>query len=132
VDRYGRKAAIIPSLLIQAAGMFLLPLTVSFNTLTTVAALIGFGNGISSGTMITLGADLAPPKQRTPFLGLWRLSNSLGFALGPNIVGSVAAVLTLPLASSTIGIIALLAAGLFHQFVPETLQRQETASPSHP
>ncbi|MEJ2746326.1 MAG: MFS transporter [Anaerolineae bacterium] len=132
VDRYGRKAAIIPSLLIQAAGMFLLPLTVSFNTLTTVAALIGFGNGISSGTMITLGADLAPPRQRTPFLGLWRLSNSLGFALGPNIVGSVAAVLTLPLASSTIGIIALLAAGLFHQFVPETLQRQETASPSHP
>jgi hypothetical protein len=45
--------------------------------------------------------------------------------LGPNIVGSVAGLLTLSLASSTIGIIALLAAGLFYQFVPETLQKQE-------
>jgi MFS family permease len=125
VDRYGRKAAIIPSLLIQAAGLFLLPLTASFTTLAAAAGLIGFGNGISSGTMITLGADLAPAQRRMPFLGIWRLSNSLGFALGPNIVGSVAALLTLPLASSTIGVIALLAAGLFYQFVPETLQRQE-------
>jgi MFS family permease len=125
VDRYGRKAAIIPSLLIQAAGLFLLPLTASFTTLAAAAGLIGFGNGISSGTMITLGADLAPPDRRTPFLGIWRLSNSLGFALGPNIVGSVAGLLTLSLASSTIGIIALLAAGLFYQFVPETLQKQE-------
>jgi MFS family permease len=124
VDRYGRKAAIIPSLLIQAAGLFLLPLTASFTTLTAAAGLIGFGNGISSGTMITLGADLAPAGRRTPFLGIWRLSNSMGFALGPNIVGSVAALLTLPLASSTIGVIALLAAGLFYQFVPETLKRE--------
>jgi MFS family permease len=125
VDRYGRKAAIIPSLLIQAAGLFLLPLTASFTTLAAAAGLIGFGNGISSGTMITLGADLAPAQRRMPFLGIWRLSNSLGFALGPNIVGSVAGLLTLPLASSTIGVIALLAAGLFYQFVPETLRRQE-------
>lgn len=131
VDRYGRKAAIIPSLLIQAAGLLLLPLTASFTTLAAAASLIGFGNGISSGTMITLGADLAPVRQRTPFLGIWRLSNSLGFALGPNIVGSVAAVLTLPLASSAVGLIALLAAGLFYQFVPETLQKQETAVPVH-
>lgn len=127
VDRYGRKAAIIPSLLIQAAGLFLLPLTASFTALAAVAGLIGFGNGISSGTMITLGADLAPPDRRTPFLGIWRMFNSLGFALGPNIVGGVAGLLTLSLASSTIGIIALLAAGLFYQFVPETLQKQEAA-----
>lgn len=130
VDRYGRKAAIIPSLLIQAAGLLLLPLTASFTALAAAAGLIGFGNGISSGTMITLGADLAPPARRTPFLGIWRLSNSLGFALGPNIVGSVAALLTLPLASSTIGVIAILAAGLFYQFVPETLERQESPAPA--
>ena len=128
VDRYGRKAAIIPSLLIQAIGLLLLPLTASFAALATVAGLIGFGNGISSGTMITLGADLAPVDRRTSFLGIWRLSNSLGFALGPNIVGSVAGLLTLPLASSNIGLIALLAAGLFYQFVPETLQRQKAAT----
>ena len=126
VDRYGRKTAIIPSLLIQGTGLLLLPLTAGFAALAAVAGLMGFGNGISSGTMITLGADLAPVERRTSFLGLWRLSNSLGFVLGPNVVGSVAALLTLPLASSAAGVIALLAAGLFHRFVPETLERQET------
>jgi MFS family permease len=81
--------------------------------------------------MITLGADLAPTERRTPFLGIWRLSNSLGFALGPNIVGSVAALLTLPLASTTAGLIALAAAGLFFRFVPETLKRQEVMPAPH-
>ncbi len=130
LDRYGRKAAIIPSLLIQGFGLILLPLSASFTTLAAVAGLMGFGNGISSGTMLTLGADLAPPERRTSFLGIWRLSNSLGFALGPNVVGGVAAILTLPLASVTAGLIALSAAGLFYRFVPETLKRQEVLATS--
>ena len=124
VDKYGRKMAIIPSLILQAAGLLILPLAGSFASLVGVALLMGFGNGISAGTMLTLGADLAPVARRTSFLGLWRISNSLGFALGPNVVGTVAALLSLPLASMTAGIIGLLAAGLFYRFVPETLERQ--------
>ncbi len=124
LDRYGRKAAIIPSLILQAAGLLLLPLTASFAALVAVAGLMGFGNGISSGTMITLGADLAPPDRRMPFLGLWRVTNSMGFALGPNVIGSVAALLGLPAASAVAGLIGLSAAVLFYRFVPETLQKQ--------
>ncbi len=122
-DKYGRKMAIIPSLILQAAGLLILPLAGGFASLAGVALLMGFGNGISAGTMLTLGADLAPPERRTSFLVLWRISNSLGFALGPNVVGTVAALLSLPLASMTSGIIGLLAAGLFYRFVPETLER---------
>lgn len=122
VDKYGRKAAIIPSLILQALGLFLLPLASGFASLVGVAGLMGLGNGISAGTMLTLGADLAPEKDRTPFLGLWRVSNSLGFALGPNVVGAVAAMMTLPLASIAAGFIGIFAAGLFYQFIPETLK----------
>lgn len=123
VDRFGRKMAIVPSLLLQGIGLIIVPLSTGFASLVGAVSLIGFGNGISAGTMLTLGADLAPPEQRTPFLGLWRISNSLGFALGPNIVGTVAMLLTLPLASITAGVIGLLAALLFYRFVPETLER---------
>lgn len=127
VDKYGRKAAIIPSLILQAAGLLILPLTNGFTSLVGVAGLMGLGNGLSAGTMLTLGADLAPKKHRMPFLGWWRVSNSLGFALGPNVVGGVAAVLTLPLASVTAGAIGLAAATLFYFFVPETLEHQISA-----
>ncbi len=130
VDKYGRKAAIIPSLLLQGLGLILLPLTGGFASLVAVTGLLGLGNGISSGTMLTLGADLAPEEGRTPFLGLWRVSNSLGFALGPNVVGAAAAVMTLPLASVAAGFIGMLAAGLFYQFIPETLKNGAQTSAS--
>jgi MFS family permease len=56
MDRWGRKFAIVPSFLIQAIGMSLVPLTWSFTTLLLAAGLIGFGNGLGSGNMLTLGA----------------------------------------------------------------------------
>ena len=38
----------------------LLPWATTFATLTAVAALAGGGNGVSSGLVMTLGADTAP------------------------------------------------------------------------
>ena len=123
MDKYGRKAAIVPSLVLRAIGFFLLPFTVGFWSIVAVAGLIGFSNGLSSGTMITLGADLAPEERPIPFLGLWRVSSSFGFTLGPNAVGVIAQFFTLAPASIAVGLISLLAATLFWQFVPETLKR---------
>ncbi len=127
LDKFGRKMAIIPSLILQAIGLLILPLATSFAALIGVVSLMGIGNGISAGTMLTLGADLAPKEQPAPFLALWRISSSLGFALGPNVVGAVAALLTLPIASMTAGGIGLLAALIFYRFVPETLKLQPAA-----
>ena len=59
MDRFGRKYAYVPSFLLQAVGMALIPLTGSFAALLAATSLIGFGNGLGSGTMLTLGADLA-------------------------------------------------------------------------
>ena len=49
--------------------------------------MIGFGNGLGSGSMMTLGADLAPRGATGEFLGLWRLIGDSGSAGGPLIVG---------------------------------------------
>ena len=61
-----------------------------FATLLAVAMLIGFGNGLGSGLMMTLGADLAPPGATGEFLGIWRLIGDAGAVLGPLTVGLVA------------------------------------------
>ncbi|MEM7346532.1 MAG: MFS transporter [Chloroflexota bacterium] len=125
MDKFGRKAAIVPSLVLRAIGFFLIPFTTGFWSIVAVAGLLGFSNGLSSGTMITLGADLAPKEQRIPFLGLWRVSSATGFALGPNAVGVVAEAFTLGPASLVIGVISLTAASVFWWFVPETLEKAQ-------
>ncbi len=125
MDRFGRKAAIVPSITIQAVGFLLVPFTVGFWSLVGAAGLIGFANGLSSGTMMTLGADLAPQHQRIPFLSIWRLQSAIGFTLGPNAVGLVAQGFTLLPASLTIAAIGFTSAAIFIRFVPETLQKQE-------
>nr|MDJ0757223.1 MFS transporter [Ardenticatenaceae bacterium] len=124
MDRFGRKAAIIPGLFVQLLGFLIMPFTFSFWSLAAVSAFLGFGNGITSGTMLTLGADLAPEQRRVSFLGIWRLSSSLGFTLGPNAVGLVAQWFTLSPASWVISAFAGTGIFLFWRFVPETLEQK--------
>lgn len=89
MDHFGRKVAAVPSFAIMALGMLLVPLADSYLTLMGAAVLIGVGNGLGSGTMMTLGADLAPPGATGEFLGLWRLIGDSGRAGGPLVVGSL-------------------------------------------
>jgi MFS family permease len=103
MDRFGRKFAIVPSFFVQGIGLALIPLTGGFNGLAVVAGLIGFGNGLGSGTMLTLGADLAPAESRGEFLGMWRLIGDLGFMSGPLLAGVVASALALPAAALVMG-----------------------------
>lgn len=90
MDRFGRKVAAVPSFATMALGVGLIPAATGFEGLLAVAALIGLGNGLGSGTMMTLGADLAPPGATGEFLGLWRLIGDAGALGGPLAVGFVA------------------------------------------
>ncbi len=125
MDRFGRKFAFVPSFLLQALGMALIPLTGSFATLLAVTSLIGFGNGLGSGTMLTLGADLAPPKGEGmgAFLGLWRLIGDTGHTSAPIIVGTIADALSLVPSIYVIAVIGLGAGSILGLFVPETLKK---------
>lgn len=127
MDRFGRKFAYVPSFTIQAIGMALIPFTGSFLTLLLASSLIGFGNGLGSGTMMTLGADLAPDGERSEFLGLWRLIGDSGGSGGPIVVGWVADFLGLSLATFVIAGIGLAAALSLGTLVPETLHKTSTA-----
>ena len=123
MDRWGRKYAIVPSFLVQGIGLALIPLTGGFIGLAVVGGIIGFGNGLGSGTMLTLGADLAPADARGEFLGMWRLIGDLGFMLGPSIAGVVAGVLALPAAALVMGGSGVVASMIFLFLVPETVKK---------
>ena len=90
MDRFGRKVAAVPSFTVMAIGMLVVAWSYDFRSLLLGAAIIGFGNGLGSGTMMTLGADLAPPGAVGEFLGFWRLIGDTGQSGGPLVVGAVA------------------------------------------
>jgi MFS family permease len=90
MDRFGRKVAAVPCFAIMAIGMLVVAWSFDFRSLLLGAAIIGFGNGLGSGTMMTLGADLAPPGAVGEFLGFWRLIGDTGQSGGPIVVGAVA------------------------------------------
>ena len=52
--------------------------------------LMGIGNGMSSGVLLTLGADLAPRSDSGPFLSALGMTQDVGIVAGPIVVGWLA------------------------------------------
>jgi len=124
MDRFGRKFAIVPCFAIQALGMALVPFAGGFLGLLLATLLIGFGNGLGAGTMMTLGSDLSPAGSRGEFLGLWRLIGDSGHTGAPLVVGVVAEALALSSAVWFIAGAGIAAASIFTFLVPETRPRK--------
>lgn len=124
MDRRGRKRAIVPCFVVMGLGLALVPLAGGFWSLLAASLVVGVGNGLGSGTMMTLGADLAPREAVGEFLGIWRMIGDVGMVGGPVLMGAVAQSLTLGSASVAVAGLSLVAAWWFAVRVPETLRRQ--------
>ena len=118
MDRYGRVAAAVPSMLVLGLGMVVLPLATSLVAVTAAATVLGVGNGLGAGLIMTLGADASPADGRAQFLGGWRLCADLGRAAGPLALSALSAVLSLGASAVVLGVGALVGAGWLRIWVP--------------
>ncbi|GMA30277.1 MFS transporter [Litorihabitans aurantiacus] len=118
MDARGRLWIAIPSMLTMGLALALVPFTTTATTLGLVALLLGLGNGMGSGVVMTLGADVAPPASRAPFLGAWRLLQDLGSAGGPLVLSAGAALGSLAGGVGAVAVLSLGAAGALWRFVP--------------
>lgn len=118
-DRWGRKLMAISCLSVLAVGHLLIPTAHSFTALAVVAGLLGLGNGLGSGIVMTIGADLSPVVGRAEFLGVWRFVADLGTAGGPFVVAAAAALFSIGPAPLLIGGLGLVAAGFTQARMPE-------------
>jgi MFS family permease len=124
MDRRGRQWVAIPSTLIMGVALVLIPLTGGFTSLLLVALLIGFGNGISSGLVMTLGADFSPDRGRGQFLGLWRFMADAGTTGGPVLLSAVTAGASLGAGVTATGVLGFAAAGVFAVVLPRLRHRR--------
>ncbi len=118
MDRKGRLWVVLPCTLVMGLALLLMPLSVDATGLLLAAALLGFGNGIGSGMVMTLGADHSPRQGRAHFLGVWRLMSDIGSSCGPALLSLLAAVLSLGAGIAVTGLLAFAAAAQLGYWIP--------------
>lgn len=128
MDRFGRLWAALPAMVLMGAGFIALAFTHDLPEaamwFAMLAAVIGVGNGLSSGILLTLGADVSPKGDPAAFLGSWRTLTDGGGAAAPVIFSALAAVASLSIATGAMGVIGLLGALGFLRWIPRFVKRQ--------
>ena len=125
MDRFGRKWAGVPCLVMVSVGLIVIPFTRDFVALLLAGLLIGFGNGLGAGINMTLGSDFSPRGRRAEFLGAWRLIADVGSVSGPLLIAAITSAVSLAAAGFLAAAIGVTGAGILGWFVPETLLQPE-------
>jgi MFS family permease len=124
MDEKGRRWVAVPSMITMGIPLLLMPFTHGAVTLLIAASVVGFGNGIGSGLVMTLGADHSPRHGRPHFLGVWRLMSDIGSSCGPALLSFMAASLSLGAGIFVTGLIAFAAAAQLAYWIPRAHTRR--------
>lgn len=124
MDLYGRAAVAVPSMIILGGAHLLLPFADVTWAFTAVALLMGVGNGMGAGMIMTIGADIAPPGQRAEFFGVWRVLSDSGAGAGPFALAGLTGAASLSVAALSLGGVGLVAAGALAYWIPRRVSRR--------
>jgi MFS family permease len=119
MDLRGRRWVAVPSMLLMSGGFAWMIMSSSTLNFALSCMMIGVGNGMGAGLIMTIGADVSPPHARTQFLGGWRFLSDAGSSAAPILVSAIAAAASLALGISLIAAVGLFTAGLFWRWLPK-------------
>ena len=128
MDVYGRRRVAVPCVIIMGISFVLIPLTHDALTLAFTAMIMGFGNGIGSGIVMTLAADISPAIGRPTFLGIWRELADAGSGVGPVILSAVTAAAGLACGIIVSGMVGFAAAAALWAWIPKPSRRDDLPS----
>jgi MFS family permease len=128
MDRFGRMWSAIPSMLGLGIGFLVLAFSHELDArlfwYIAVSVFLAVANGIGSGIIMTLGADLAPKESPAAFLGAWRFAGDAGQAAAPLAVSLLTALVSIAFASGVMGALGLLGAALLARYIPRYVPRK--------
>jgi len=122
MDRWGRRWSAVPSMAIMAISPLVLcfthDLTANVAWFIACAMILSVGNGLASGLILTLGADLAPRGNPAPFLGAYRFTVDAGSSAAPLAITAITAVASISVAAGVLGLVGLVGAGMMWRYIP--------------
>jgi MFS family permease len=122
MDRWGRLWSAVPSMVGLSISYLALSLTHDLDArvgwFIAVAMFMSLANGIGSGILMTLGADLADRADPAPFLGAWRFTGDAGSAAAPLLISGLTALVSISVASGVMGLLGLAGAAILLRYVP--------------
>lgn len=122
MDKYGRKTCGVPAFFVISLGLLMIPAVSSVEGLVAASVLLAFGNGLSSGLLMTIGTDLAPRAFAGQFIGVWHLICDGGALCGPVLLGLISDATTLDTSSMLCGAVGIAGGLWFLICLPETLR----------
>ncbi len=126
MDRFGRLYATVPAFGLMGLGLLILGTVDSAMGVVVAGVVIGIGNGMSSGTMLTIGSDLAPRDIRGPFLAAIGSLQDVGKIIGPLVIGWSADAAGLDVSAVALAVVMFVAIGWLIVVVGETRDLDET------
>lgn len=122
MDRWGRLWTAVPCMLGMGLGLLTLSFTHDLEAnviwFITIAMIMSVANGLGSGLVMTLGADLSDARNPASFLGVWRFITELGGALAPLAVAGITFIASISVATGAIGVLGVIGAGLLGRYIP--------------
>ncbi|CAA9581459.1 MAG: hypothetical protein AVDCRST_MAG87-3412 [uncultured Thermomicrobiales bacterium] len=121
VDRFGRKAVIVPSMLCSGIAILGYGIADSYTAFLISSAFWSAASGISGAAPAAYAADIAPPGMTAPALGIYRALADFGYVAGPLLLGVISDVLS-PESALLFTAVMLVASGtVFALRAPESL-----------
>lgn len=119
MDRFGRRFAAVPTLIGLGLTHMLVGFAADGSLFLTLALLMSLANGVGSGVILVLGADLAPPEARNEFLASYRLLIDAGVAASAPILSGLTILIGLAAGMSVMGGLALGGAWIMWHYLPK-------------
>ena len=130
MDRFGRRWSAIPTLLGLSLTFSLLTVANDETTFLAVALLMSLANGVGSGIILVIGADLAPKGERNEFLASYRLLVDSGVAAAPLVIAGVTAAFGIAYAMFAVSGLGILGAILANRYLPRRAKPSEQIMPT--
>ncbi|MGH2560946.1 MAG: MFS transporter [Thermomicrobiales bacterium] len=121
VDRFGRKAVIVPSLVITGLSMSAFAIAGGFSGFFLACIIWSIASGMSGAAPAAYAADVAPPGMNAAAMSNYRLIADLGYVAGPLLLGLATDLWSAETALVITAVLAVLAGLGFARLAPETL-----------
>lgn len=89
VDHFGRKAVIVPSVILSAIGMLAFVVADDYASFLVASTFWATAGGIAGAAPGAYAADVAPPGMMASAMGVYRALSDVGYVIGPLAMGGI-------------------------------------------